>query len=57
MPEFWGRDSPYHGGTEFLGTPRNHLDVSVCVCLVERKDNQEGVIIFLPTPPSHLTHN
>ena len=27
VPEFWGRDSPYHGGTEFLGTPANHLDV------------------------------
>lgn len=29
VPEFWGRDSPYHGGTEFLGTPANHLDVSL----------------------------
>lgn len=27
VPEYWGRDSPYHGGTEFLGTPTNHLDV------------------------------
>lgn len=27
MPEFWGRDSPYHPGTEFLGTPKNHLDL------------------------------
>ncbi len=25
VPEYWGRDSPYHGGTEFLGTPKNHL--------------------------------
>lgn len=22
-----GRDSPYHPGTEFLGTPKNHLEV------------------------------
>lgn len=27
MPEFWGRDCKYHGGTEFLGTPKNHLDL------------------------------
>lgn len=27
VPEYWGRDSPYHGGTEFLGTPKNHLEV------------------------------
>ena len=27
MPEYWGRDSPYHGGTDFLGTPKNHLDL------------------------------
>lgn len=27
VPEFWGRDSPYHPGTEFLGTPKNHLDL------------------------------
>lgn len=27
VPEFWGRDSPYHGGTEFLGTPKNHLEL------------------------------
>lgn len=27
VPEFWGRDSPYHGGTEFLGTPSDHLKV------------------------------
>lgn len=27
VPEYWGRDSPYHPGTEFLGTPRNHLDL------------------------------
>lgn len=25
MPEFWGRDSPYHPGTSFLGTPPDHL--------------------------------
>lgn len=30
VPEYWGRDSPYHGGTEFLGTPPNHLEVRVC---------------------------
>ncbi len=28
MPEYWGRDSPYHPGTDFLGTPANHLDAS-----------------------------
>ena len=28
MPEFWGKDSPYHPGTDFLGTPKDHLDVS-----------------------------
>jgi succinate dehydrogenase (ubiquinone) cytochrome b560 subunit len=27
VPEYWGRDSPYHGGTDFLGTPKNHLDL------------------------------
>lgn len=27
VPEYWGRDSPYHPGTEFLGTPKNHLDL------------------------------
>jgi len=27
VPEYWGRDSPYHGGTEFLGTPSDHLEV------------------------------
>jgi hypothetical protein len=27
VPEHWGRDSPYHGGTEFLGTPQDHLQV------------------------------
>lgn len=27
LPEYWGRDSPYHGGTEFLGTPKNHLEL------------------------------
>lgn len=27
VPEYWGKDSPYHPGTEFLGTPHNHLDL------------------------------
>eukprot|EP00887_Chlorella_sp_A99_P006792 scaffold2.g6792.t1 len=27
VPEYWGRDSPYHPGTEFLGTPKNHLEL------------------------------
>ncbi|KAL4446217.1 hypothetical protein ABPG77_003024 [Micractinium sp. CCAP 211/92] len=27
VPEYWGRDSPYHPGTDFLGTPANHLDL------------------------------
>ena len=27
VPEFWGRDSPYHGDTQFLGTPSDHLKV------------------------------
>ncbi|BDA40950.1 probable succinate dehydrogenase cytochrome b560 subunit, mitochondrial [Coccomyxa sp. Obi] len=26
VPEFWGKDSPYHPGTDFLGTPKDHLD-------------------------------
>lgn len=42
VPEFWGKDSPYHPGTDFLGTPKDHLDVSlfqdriaahVCICV------------------------
>ncbi len=28
MPEFWGRPSKYTAGTNFLGTPKNHMDVS-----------------------------
>ena len=27
MPEFWGRPSPYTEGTNFLGTPKDHLEV------------------------------
>ena len=27
VPEFWGKDSPYHPGTGFLGTPPDHLEV------------------------------
>ena len=27
VPEFWGKDSPYHPGTRFLGTPPDHLNV------------------------------
>lgn len=27
VPEFWGKESPYHPGTEFLGTPQNHLEL------------------------------
>ncbi|KAL6770419.1 SDH3 [Auxenochlorella protothecoides x Auxenochlorella symbiontica] len=27
VPEFWGRESTYHPGTDFLGTPKNHLDL------------------------------
>lgn len=27
VPEYWGKDSPYHPGTEFLGTPQNHLEL------------------------------
>ncbi|CAL5227431.1 g10394 [Coccomyxa viridis] len=26
VPEHWGRDSPYHPGTGFLGTPPDHLE-------------------------------
>jgi len=26
VPEHWGRDSPYHPGTKFLGTPPDHLE-------------------------------
>ncbi|KAL4423857.1 hypothetical protein ABPG75_001158 [Micractinium tetrahymenae] len=28
VPEYWGRDSPYHPGTDFLGTPANHLELA-----------------------------
>ena len=28
IPEFWGRPSQYTEGTAFLGTPRDHLEVS-----------------------------
>jgi succinate dehydrogenase (ubiquinone) cytochrome b560 subunit len=28
VPEFWGRDSPYHPGTAFLGTPPDHLSLA-----------------------------
>ncbi|KXZ42627.1 hypothetical protein GPECTOR_129g557 [Gonium pectorale] len=27
VPEFWGRPSQYTEGTNFLGTPKNHLDL------------------------------
>mmetsp|Transcript_1867 Transcript_1867/g.4216 ORF Transcript_1867/g.4216 Transcript_1867/m.4216 type:complete len:216 (-) Transcript_1867:840-1487(-) len=27
VPEFWGRPSKYTEGTEFLGTPENHLEL------------------------------
>ena len=27
VPEFWGRKSAYTEGTEFLGTPKNHMDL------------------------------
>lgn len=27
IPEFWGKKSKYTEGTEFLGTPENHLDL------------------------------
>ncbi|KAG2447242.1 hypothetical protein HYH02_007982 [Chlamydomonas schloesseri] len=27
IPEFWGKPSPYTGGTDFLGTPKNHMDL------------------------------
>uniref|UniRef100_A0A7S3E539 Succinate dehydrogenase subunit C n=1 Tax=Chloropicon laureae TaxID=464258 RepID=A0A7S3E539_9CHLO len=27
IPEFWGKKSKYTEGTEFLGTPKNHLDL------------------------------
>lgn len=28
VPEHWGRKSPYTPGTDFLGTPENHLDLA-----------------------------
>jgi len=28
VPEFWGKDSPYHPGTTFLGTPTNHEELA-----------------------------
>ncbi|GLC52399.1 hypothetical protein PLESTB_000624900 [Pleodorina starrii] len=27
IPEYWGKPSPYTEGTDFLGTPKNHLDL------------------------------
>eukprot|EP00201_Polytomella_parva_P024155 CAMPEP_0175041694 /NCGR_PEP_ID=MMETSP0052_2-20121109/2083_1 /TAXON_ID=51329 ORGANISM="Polytomella parva, Strain SAG 63-3" /NCGR_SAMPLE_ID=MMETSP0052_2 /ASSEMBLY_ACC=CAM_ASM_000194 /LENGTH=197 /DNA_ID=CAMNT_0016304289 /DNA_START=30 /DNA_END=623 /DNA_ORIENTATION=+ len=27
VPEFWGKPSSYTEGTQFLGTPKNHLDL------------------------------
>mmetsp|Transcript_2438 Transcript_2438/g.6234 ORF Transcript_2438/g.6234 Transcript_2438/m.6234 type:complete len:209 (-) Transcript_2438:230-856(-) len=27
IPEYWGKPSPYTGGTAFLGTPTNHQDL------------------------------
>jgi len=27
VPEFWGRKSEYTAGTDFLGTPKDHLEV------------------------------
>ena len=42
VPEFWGRDSPYHGGTEFLGTPSDHLEVRK-----KRKREREREVLFL----------
>ena len=35
VPEYWGKDSPYHPGTGFLGTPPDHLEVRELVqCFV-----------------------
>jgi len=28
VPEYWGKDSPYHPGTTFLGTPKNHEELA-----------------------------
>ncbi len=28
IPEFWGKPSAYTEGTEFLGTPKDHLQVA-----------------------------
>jgi succinate dehydrogenase (ubiquinone) cytochrome b560 subunit len=27
VPEFWGKPSPYTDGTDFLGTPKNHMEL------------------------------
>ncbi|GMH35867.1 hypothetical protein BSKO_03735 [Bryopsis sp. KO-2023] len=27
VPEFWGKPSPYTEGTDFLGTPKNHMEL------------------------------
>ncbi len=43
MPEFWGKDSPYHPGTDFLGTPKDHLDVS-CWIGVPRNHGVAGPV-------------
>jgi hypothetical protein len=29
IPEFWGKPSAYTEGTDFLGTPKDHLEVRI----------------------------
>lgn len=29
VPEYWGKESPYTGGTAFLGTPQDHRELAV----------------------------
>lgn len=33
VPEYWGKESPYTGGTGFLGTPQDHREVQMFVLL------------------------
>lgn len=45
IPEFWGKPSAYTEGTAFLGTPKNHLDVSAASGLV---------LLYMQSPHSSM---
>eukprot|EP00983_Pelagomonas_calceolata_P034003 1065318-Pelagomonas_calceolata.AAC.1 len=36
VPEFWGKKSEYTAGTDFLGTPTDHLEDKTLNCVVQR---------------------